>query len=86
MKALVLAGVLLVAAVLASSAGVGADAPRVNAQTSYYGTLDEIDIPVAVPKPEAVVISPKMKTKYQPPAPQKGFVKEVLDSVKDKPL
>ena len=49
-------------------------------------TLEAIEVVVRVPKPEAQIFTPKMKTKYQSIGYEKSFLKDILDSVKDGPF
>ena len=44
-------------------------------------TLEDIDIVVQVPKPEAAIFTPKMKTRYEGVTYEKSFLKDILDSV-----
>ncbi len=49
-------------------------------------TLEAIEVVVRVPKPEAQIFTPKMKTKYQTVVYEKSFLKDILDSVKQGPF
>lgn len=49
-------------------------------------TLEDIEIVVRIPKPEAQIFTPKMKTKYQTVMYEKSFLKDILDSVKQRPF
>jgi hypothetical protein len=48
--------------------------------------LEDIEVIVKVPKPEAQIFTPKMKTRYETLNYEKSFVQNVLDSVKDRPF
>lgn len=49
-------------------------------------TLEAIEIVVRIPKPEAQIFTPKMKTKYESIMYEKSFLRNILDSVKDGPF
>ena len=49
-------------------------------------TLEAIEIVVRIPKPEAQIFTPKMRTKYQTVMYEKSFLKDILDSVKQGPF
>ena len=49
-------------------------------------TLEAIEVVVRVPKPEAQIFTPKMKTKYETIMYEKSFLKDILDSVREGPF
>ena len=49
-------------------------------------TLEAIEVVVRVPKPEAQIFTPKMKTKYQTVVYEKSFLNDILGSVKQGPF
>jgi hypothetical protein len=50
------------------------------------GEGDVIEIVVKIPKPEALIFSRRMKTKYQTVEYEKSFLNEVVESAKQDPF
>lgn len=79
--------VTVVAALLVSvSATALALSPKGKGSVRDEETLEAIEVVVRVPKPEAQIFTPKMKTKYQTVVYEKSFLKDILDSVKQGPF
>ena len=79
--------VTVVAALLVSvSATALALSPKGKGSVRDEETLEAIEVVVRVPKPEAQIFTPKMKTKYQTVVYEKSFLKDILGSVKQGPF
>jgi len=77
----------VVAAFLVSwSTMVAARTPGGKGTVRDEETLEAIEVVVRVPKPEAQIFTPKMKTKYETVIYEKSFLKDILDSVKQGPF
>ncbi|MFH1530284.1 MAG: hypothetical protein ABIK09_06050 [Pseudomonadota bacterium] len=68
------------------SAAALALTPKVKGSVRDEETLEAIEVVVRVPKPEAQIFTPKMKTKYQTVVYEKSFLKDILDSVEQGPF
>lgn len=79
--ALVLAACLAIG--LTSSSALGQSPGK---RGSNSETLEDIEILVRVPKPEAQIFTPKMKTRYESLSYEKSFLKDIIDSVKQGPF
>ncbi len=83
-------GPILVTVVAALVMSVSATAlalnPKGTGSVRDEETLEAIEVVVRVPKPEAQIFTPKMKTKYQTVVYEKSFLKDILDSVKQGPF
>jgi len=77
---------LVAALLLCASATALALTPNVKGSVRDEETLEAIEVVVRVPKPEAQIFTPKMKTKYQTVVYEKSFLKDILDSVKQGPF
>ena len=85
MRGLFFATVVAVLMVFMSSAAM-AFSPKGKGSVRDEETLEAIEIVVRIPKPEAQIFTPKMRTKYQTVMYEKSFLKDVLDSVKQGPF
>ncbi|MBM4371289.1 MAG: hypothetical protein FJ098_06520 [Deltaproteobacteria bacterium] len=85
MRPLVLAAVV-VGVALSLAAPASALPPKVKGSVRDEETLEAIDIVVRVPKPEAQIFTPKMKTRYENIQYEKSFLKDIMDSVKQGPF
>ena len=73
-----LAGICLGLSVALLPGRVGADPPET---ARDLGTVDEVDIPVRLPKPDAQIVVAKLPTKYVPEDDLESFVERVADTV-----
>ncbi len=77
---------VVAALVMSVSAAALALTPNGSGSVRDEETLEAIEVVVRVPKPEAQIFTPKMKTKYQTVVYEKSFLKDILDSVKQGPF
>ena len=79
--------VAVVAVLLVSvSTSAAARTPDGTGSVRDEETLEAIEVVVRVPKPEAQIFTPKMKTKYQTVLYEMSFLNDILDSVKQGPF
>jgi hypothetical protein len=85
MRGSFLVTIMAVLLVCASATAV-AQPPKGKGSVRDVETLEAIEVVVRVPKPEAQIFTPKMKTKYQTVIYEKSFLTDILDSVKQGPF
>mgnify|MGYP006971725464 CR=1 FL=1 len=78
--------VVVAVLVVSMSATALALTPKGKGSVRDEETLEAIEVIVRVPKPEAQIFTPKMKTKYQTVVYEKSFLRDILDSVKQGPF
>lgn len=86
MRALILAAGVFFFLFGAVDPGYAKKAPVKKSLSKDEETLEDIEVIVSVPKPEAQIFTPKMKTRYESVVYEKGFVKELLETVEDRPF
>ena len=79
-------GLIVTALLVSAHATALALGPKGKGSVLDEETLEAIDIAVRVPKPEAQIFTPKMKTKYQTVVYEKSFLNDILGSVKQGPF
>ena len=85
MRTLGVAAIVLVALAVGGQA-FAATPPKVKSTVRDEETLEAIDIAVRVPKPEAQIFTPKMKTRYNTILYKQSFIRDIMDSVEQGPF